>query len=33
LLNEHENQLLRLAEELMEREQLNRKQFEALLQG
>jgi cell division protease FtsH len=32
LLNKHEDQLLKLAKELMEREQLNRKQFEALLQ-
>ena len=33
LLSTHEDQLLRLAKELMEREQLNRKQFEALLHG
>ncbi len=32
ILNEHADQLTKLAEELMEREQLDRKQFEALFQ-
>ncbi|MBV9259674.1 MAG: hypothetical protein JO215_16805, partial [Ktedonobacteraceae bacterium] len=33
LLREHSDQLVLLANELIEREQLDRKQFEALLKG